>query len=302
MKNDLPLRTRLANATLRRIFRLASLEKALLKLYERFPWRSLLKLMPAHYTFPLGTWRKCRRGGIWFEVDIGTRNGWMLYVHRSKNSEMARFARPGDTVFDIGANQGELTLYYARAVQPSGKVYAFEPSPTMFDNLARNLALNPAFNCQAEPLAVGSAPGRVEMRQPDGRNPGTATIHNDRVPYGGNWTTVDVVRLDDYVRARDIPQIDVIKIDVEGYEFEVCKGAEKIVSRWLPRLVMEMADALLRMHGSSATQLAGWLRERGYRIRNLETGIEIGAGDSLDGCVLNIYCWAGTDRSPASAS
>lgn len=298
MKNDFPLTTRLADNTVRRIFRCAPLEKALLGTYERIPWRPLLKLLPAHYSYPLGTWRKCRRDGIWFDVDIGTRNGWMLYCHRSANPQVGRYVRAGDLVFDIGANQGELTLAMARAAMPGGKVFAFEPSPTMFAVLSRNIELNPALSCRAEPLALGAAPGRVEIRQQDGRNPGTTTVHTDRVPYGGNWVTVEVARVDDYVRTRNVARVDVMKIDVEGYEFEVCKGAEETLGRWHPRLIMEVADSLLRMHGSSANELAGWLRDRGYAIRDVATDEEIAAGDSLDGCFLNVFCRAETDGSP----
>ena len=302
MKSDFPLTTRLADTTIRRLFKCALLEKALLGTYERVPWRLLLKLMPAHYSYPLGTWRKCLRDGIWFEVDIGTRNGWMLYCHRSANPLVQQYVRAGDTVFDIGANQGELTLAMACAAMPGGKVFAFEPNPTMFAVLSRNIELNPALACCAEPLALGAAPGRVEIRQQDGRNPGTVTVHTDLIPYGGNWVTVNVARLDDYVRTQALARVDVMKIDVEGYEFEVCKGAEGTLGRWHPRLIMEVADTLLRMHGSSANELIGWLRERGYAIRDIATDEEIAPGDSLSGCFLNVYCRAKTDGAPEGAS
>ena len=299
MKNDLPLSTRLADATIRRLFRCSLPERGLLAVYERLPLPVLLKLLPAHYSYPLGTFRTCRRNGMWFHVDIGTRNGWMLYSHRSCNPEMARYVRPGDQVLDIGANQGELALLFAQAAAPGGKVYAFEPNPAMFGVLARNIALNPAAECHAEPVALGASPGKVEMCQPDGRNPGTATVHTEKVPYGGNWATVEVMRLDDYVRTRGLARIDVMKIDVEGYEFEVCKGAEETLRRWRPRLIMELSDTLLRMHGTSADELAGWLRAHGYAIQDVATGGDVDAAQSLDGCFLNVVCRAGADGSRA---
>ena len=290
MKAEVPFQTWLADATIRRVFKLPILERLLLRTYEVCGWRALLKGLPAHYAYPLGTWRICRRHGIRFEVDLGTRNGWMLYAHRTVNPEIARHVRPGETVLDIGANQGELSLYFAQAVKPGGRVYSFEPNPTMFATLSRNLELNPELVCQAEPLGLGSRTETVELRQQDGRNPGTATIHTEKVPCGGNWVAIQVVRLDDYVSAKDIPRIDAMKIDVEGYELEVCKGAEATLARFHPRLMMELTDELLCMHGASALELAEWLATHAYSIIDMATGAEVVPGPALAGCALNIVC------------
>ena len=290
MKGEVSFQTWLADMTVRRWFRCGPLERGLLKAYERSRWGFLQKLLPAHYSYPLGTLRACTRHGIRFELDVGTRDGWMLYVHRSSNRELVGYVREGETIFDIGANQGETSLYFAQAVGPHGRVYSFEPNPAMFAMLGRNIQLNPALRCHAEHLALGAAEGMAGMRQLDGRNPGTASIDSEGIPFGGRLAPIRITTLDRYVREKGIERIDMMKIDVEGFELEVCKGAEESLCRWHPRLLLELMDKHQRMHGGSAPLLVKWLEEHGYAVRNAQTGDVVRSTDTLEDCRMDVWC------------
>ncbi len=73
------------------------------------------------------------------------------------------YCRPGDTVVDVGANIGEVSIVFSQRVGAAGQVFAFEPQPRVFQYLLGNLALNRCSNVTARNVALGSAPGAARM-------------------------------------------------------------------------------------------------------------------------------------------
>lgn len=290
MKHEVPFTVWLADATIRRIFLYERLERALLRFYECTRWRVLLKLFPAHYHYPLGTLRRCQRNGVHFEVDIGTCGGWLLYFHRSMKSRYADYVHPRETVMDVGGNQGEVALYFAQAVNNGGVVHSFEPNPAMFERLLRNIQLNPGLPCHAEPFALGASRGSMAMRLLDEKNPSTASIQSTQIPFGGWLGEVPITTLDDFVHERGISRIDFLKIDVEGFELEVCRGGEECIRRWHPRIFLELIDHHQRMYDSSARLVVEWLEGKGYSIHDAQTGMAVTSTSPLDNCHMDILC------------
>lgn len=138
--------------------------------------------------------------------------------------------RPGDVVVDCGANHGFSTVLFSQWTGESGKVCAFEPSPHNFGILQKNLLLNNIHNVDARQVAVGACEGELEMTT----HPNSAVIR--RRPKNYPFQMVPVRPLDVEL---DGIKVDFIKIDVEGYEFEVLEGAQKIL-RDLPALAVEV--------------------------------------------------------------
>lgn len=277
------------DATVRRIFKVPALERLLLALCESTGARWLLKLAPGHYSYAPGTRRVCRRNGIVFDADIATYNGWMLYYLRSENHKVASLAKPGEVVLDVGANIGEVALACAARVGTGGRVYAFEPNPPTFENLSRNVNLNASLPCHVENLALGERAGTIGLVQVDGRNPGTVTVAESGESRA-KVAEIRVTTLDEYVTANNLPRVDLIKIDVEGYESQALRGATQTLARWHPRLVIEIVDSHQRRHGGSARELAAWLRTNGYSLTELSSGRVIGPDENLDGCQLDVLC------------
>jgi len=140
--------------------------------------------------------------------------------------------RPGDTVFDVGANIGTLTLPLSQFVGSTGWVAAFEPQRPIYHLLCGNLALNEIANVHAVHCAIGATDSLIRVPLLNYR-----LVDN----YGGVAIGAEV---GDEVRLRTIDgmylqQLRLIKIDVEGQEIEVIRGAAQTISRLRPLMFVE---------------------------------------------------------------
>lgn len=154
---------------------------------------------------------------------------------------MAMVLQPGDTVFDIGANVGLMTLHASRLVGAQGIVYAFEPHPATLERLRRNLALNGARNVQVLELALSSAPGSCQLFSFPKVNAGRASL----VPAKGGVPAgeVRVARLGDL----GLRSPRFIKLDVEGSELPVLQGGLALLQALpAPILCMELVKDMPR--------------------------------------------------------
>lgn len=153
-----------------------------------------------------------------------------------------RVVRPGDTVLDVGANLGVVTLLLSRLVGPTGHVHAFEPNPWLVRILKADLDCAGAENVVLHPIALGAADGELELAVPAG-NAGAGSLvratgeHLER-------TRVPVVRLARVLALEKCGPIRLVKIDVEGVEPQVLAGAQAWFERRPPDLVVfELNDA-----------------------------------------------------------
>lgn len=141
---------------------------------------------------------------------------------------------PGMICLDIGANVGALTLPLAREVGPKGHVYAFEPGPVFSKRLKANLKLNPTLEKRVTvfPCGLSYEPGELFWNE-DPEFPGNAWL------LGEKGTKVSVKTLDSILLPLNLPRLDWIKVDVEGMESEVLKGARETLKRYHPQIVFE---------------------------------------------------------------
>ncbi|NLX24733.1 MAG: FkbM family methyltransferase [Lentisphaerae bacterium] len=288
--NDYPLTTFLADHSIRPIFRLPVFEDWLFWLADRTGIQALFKCAPAHYSYSPGTIRRCTRHGIHFELDISTYHGWMIYYRRSGNRRVSDLVNRGDTVMDVGANIGEVTLLCAQKTGPDGLVIAFEPNPATFAQLSKMLALNPGLNCVLVNQALGSMTGPVTMVQPDNRNPGTCTIASSTTPGKALSANIPLTTLDQYIEEHPISRLNLIKLDVEGYELNVLQGAEKTISRYRPVLVIELVDSHQKRHGHSAADIVKFVLQHDYRVTDFSGQTPFGIHDHFEDCSLDITC------------
>jgi FkbM family methyltransferase len=162
----------------------------------------------------------------------------LLTLRRDKHGQ-------GVVAIDCGANIGAFSVSWARHMSGWGWVMAIEAQERLFYALAGNLALNNCLNAQALHAAVGAEPGRMMMPQPDYTRAGSfgsleLRAGPDNEPIGqpvdyAKTVPVRVVSLDALAPHR----VDLIKIDVEGMEFEVLCGARDVLTRFKPILLIE---------------------------------------------------------------
>lgn len=136
-----------------------------------------------------------------------------------------RLLLPGMRAIDVGANIGLHTLACARSVGASGKVYAFEPEERIADLLVQTLRLNGLVWVDMHREAAGAKTGSEKFHI--SQIPGHSSLYELPTEEEGGSRIVNVVRLDDVIP--DNEQIDFIKIDVEGAELDVLKGASRII-------------------------------------------------------------------------
>jgi FkbM family methyltransferase len=129
---------------------------------------------------------------------------------------------------DVGANIGVFSLYQVM-VNHAERVIAFEPSPEVFSRLAKNIEVNGIKNVRAVNAAVGDEPGTLSFAE-------SRMSANGRVSETGTLK-VPCVRLDDELR--DVPSIDILKIDTEGYETHVLRGASETLKK-TERIALEL--------------------------------------------------------------
>lgn len=150
--------------------------------------------------------------------------------------------RPGMTVLDIGANAGLYAMTAAILAGPHGRVIAFEPSARERARLGRHLALNRITNVTIEPFALGERDAETDFYVADR----TDSVLNSRVAMPGVSMTaarVPMVRLDSYLARAGLDRVDVVKLDVEGSERDVLRGAETCFLRSRPLLMCELEPA-----------------------------------------------------------
>jgi len=140
-----------------------------------------------------------------------------------------QLVRPGSVVVDVGANFGLYALSAALYARPRGKVFAFEPAPDAFALLEQNIAENGLRALvTARPAAVGATAGRAQFYV--GRDVSFSSLHRTRrLEEGAKPVDVDVVALDEALA--HLPSIDLLKIDVEGGEGDVLRGARELLGR-----------------------------------------------------------------------
>lgn len=205
-------------------------------------------------------------------------------LHEPELALVPLAVREGEAVLDIGANFGLYSYHLARAVGPSGKVYAFEPIPftcSVFRTVSRLLGFR-----NVELVAKGCAErtGRTAFRVPiqasgaataglshmEGRQDERAGIAPAAGTYGSREVSCDVVALDEYLH--DITDLSFIKCDIEGAEVFAFRGARRLIERHRPTVLCEINPRFLQGFGVHADELTGFFTALGYGFYRFEEG------------------------------
>jgi FkbM family methyltransferase len=194
--------------------------------------------------------------GLRWIAGSGPHSIWLGVNELAMRRRFSREVRTGDVVFDVGANVGSYSLLASRLCGPSGKVVAFEPLPANLEYLNRHIVANALTNVVVVPAAVSDHRGRAAFH-------GTQDRVTSRLASDGD-IQVDCVTLDELVAVSELPPPDCIKIDVEGEEAAVLRGAATIVQTKRPIIFLETHGADKR------AECTAFLEHAGYRLELIE--------------------------------
>ena len=205
-------------------------------------------------------------------------------VERAELGFYIQFLRPGMVAFDVGANTGELSLLFSRLVGPTGRVHSFEASPETFARLKSIVDLAGNQNIQLNSCAVADRVGTVQLHIYDRQHAGWTTLADrplanygiDLVPV--KTEAIESTTVDAYCEKNGINQIDLLKIDVEGAEYQVLWGTEKMLrERRVQCCVFEFGQTTFDM-GVRPEQIQDILNRCGYAVENIIPGAPVFPG------------------------
>jgi len=172
----------------------------------------------------------------------------------------------GEYALDIGANIGYFTLLFASLVGDQGRVFSFEPEPSNFKILQKNISVNNYQNVMAENVAVTNFDGRVDLYLSE-KAAGWHRIYSSKLASKNN-IPVKAIKLDNYFKDINISEkISFIKIDVEGSEFGVLKGMASLLQECKNlQIILEFSPEAIKDFGTEPIELLDYLEKYGFEF------------------------------------
>ena len=195
------------------------------------------------YLCKLKRYRVCNFETFNFNVDLKEYIDNELYFNGYFEKDITDIivenTKSGMVVFDIGANTGVHTLRFASLVGPSGFVYAFEPTEFAYNRLMKNLGINSFNNIKTEKIALSDK-----------------ISENQNIDFRSSWNfdhmddplkAVEIVNfttIDSYIIDNNITRVDIIKIDIDGFEYLALSGGMRLLSDLKPMIIIELSRNL----------------------------------------------------------
>ncbi len=221
------------------------------------------------------------RNKITYEVDLSEGIDLSLFLFGSFQQHVSKselLSIPKDaTIIDIGANFGLMTLPFAQ-LAPQGKVYSFEPTHYALAKLKRNLELNPELANHIEVInsfvSATSTPN-ANIRAFSSwkvNNEKAEIMHPTHLGADKSAEGVPSITLSDFCKQRDFTRVDFIKIDTDGHEYEVLKGAAEAIAQYRPQIIFEIGLYVMTEKGIDFSFYADYFEKLNYLQYNSASG------------------------------
>ena len=230
-----------------------------------------------------------RRGGLAFLPSFIPRSTEML----KEEIFIASLDLTGQTVYDIGGDQGIYTLFFARKVGPGGRVFAFEPNPFSYAHITTNVELNHFAHVEVRNLALGESPGELTFAFP-AKDPGRGTadpLIRDQIlkEPGAKSITIAVDTVDNLI-GKGLARPDFCKIDVEGLELNVLRGMKQTLTEHRPTLFIEIHGADMAAKTANIRRVGSFIFDQGYQIYHVESEQNLTPATIEQAREGHIYC------------
>ena len=283
MKKDehLSFKTRLFNVIRWLILKLVG-ERFLLRLSMNRPLGSrITKVLPNCYQYPKHSIRDVTRDELLFRLDISDFVQWVIFWGFQTMNPLLELVKKDDIIIDAGANIGYTALRMGQKVGDTGKIFAFEPVPTTFKLLDYQLELNNRpQNIAAFNLGLSDRKQQLQIVEAQDNNIGMNHVVSETEMNLAS-IPIECTTIDEWVANQSLNRIDLIKIDVEGFELHVLMGAEITLKTFAPTLFIEMDDQYLARYGKSCKEMLMFLENLGYNVYESGSGKRISSAGAF---------------------
>lgn len=179
---------------------------------------------------------------------------------------LGKFLRSGNTFVDVGANEGYFTVIGANQCGASGRVVAIEPQRRLLQVIQDNLALNGVVNTKLLNVAISDRSGTATLNLTADTNSGGSGLFR-HTKYVLPTQEVEMVTLEQALDREGLRTVDLIKMDIEGFEYEAVLGSPRVfVEHRVKALALELHPTILTQRGKSAGEIERTLTQAGYRL------------------------------------
>lgn len=240
------------------------MRERLINFLRPYPFRGKARLL-ARFA-PASGQREVTVSGSRMTLDLSDwiqRNVYLGTYEREESGKVRRLLHRGETFLDVGANIGYFTALGANLVGPSGRVIAVEPSPYAFGRLCEMVRINSLAQCETLNIGLSNQPGHLPIYLDESFHNHSPTM----VSLGTKeYARVEVRTLDDLLEERKIERVDLLKLDVEGYELKVLTGAVRSLAQGRIRAIMiEFNEFWLLKAGTSPQEVLKLLEKSGLK-------------------------------------
>jgi FkbM family methyltransferase len=246
-----------------------------LSFYHRVLQRTLMRIRPAPVAAMLKRLLGVQRiqvktaQGV-FKVDPVSLMGIALTHEESYEEGMtatlAAFLRDGSTFIDLGANEGYFSVIGGRLCGSAGKVLAIEPQSRLQQVIADNLALNGRTNVILLHAAISDHAGTATLHLTSTTNSGGSGFHR-HTKYKLPTQEIVTMTLEDALDASGIATADLMKVDIEGHEYEALLGSPKVFEQHrIKAIALELHPTILAGRGKRAEDITHMLERCGYTL------------------------------------
>jgi len=180
--------------------------------------------------------------------------------------------KSGDVVLDVGANIGYYTVIFSKLVGEFGKVFAFEPTKHFREVLKQNVESNKLKNIEIIDVGLSNKTQKLSIDI----GPSSATLHSpDGYDHIVGNEDISLITLDEFIRSRKLEKIDFIKIDIDGHEPLLFKGAWETLDKYSPVIIFEVSHLHYLEAGFAAWEFYDLIRAKGYRFFHEDGLVEI---------------------------
>ncbi|WP_315808894.1 FkbM family methyltransferase [Pseudomonas sp. C9-3] len=199
---------------------------------------------------------------------------WVGYYNREIVALLDRLIKPGMVFLDVGANIGEITLVAAKRTREFGRVISFEPMSSIASQLEEHLRRNSLSWVSVARVGLSDHTGEANIYDACANEDANEPNHGLGSLYAAKADakpvqTIQLMTLDEYLRAHPVERLDIIKIDIEGAELPCLKGAQETLSQFKPQIIIELQVETSRAAGYEQTDILNLLEEFGYGFQNI---------------------------------